>query len=795
VTLPPGAAPPAFTRRDGAGLLLVSGAIVALELALVRIFSVLMGQHLVSLIVSLALFGLAAGGLAVLLAPGRFPPGRTPERLSAAAAAFALAVLAGWAFFFWLGRSPLAAHRLLAPLHEPFFEPFARPDSGAALALPALALYLVAAVPFAVGGLVAALALARHPQAARAVCAWDLAGAGLGAAGGVLLLSAVDPFSALAALAATGALAAALFAPPGRRRAASWSLALLCAALAAASAGAGLVELKFVRGTYEPELGPIRWNAWSRVAAYPLRSGQVAGSFGTSRRYRGPFPEQRGLVVDDTGYTAVTRFAPGDDAGWARWNLLALPYLLRPDPAALVVGPGGGRDILVAKAMGAASVRAVEINPLVVRVVQQDLGGFSGRPYTLPGVEAVVEDARTFLARDRDRYDVLAATLVYGPSSPAGGAFTFSEEHLYTVEAFDAFLARLRPGGLLAIARFAREKALPRIVATAAAALAGRGAAAPAAHFFVAAERGLALVIVKESPFTVGEVALLERVCRELDFDVEYSPARDPEGPLYGLLRGGAGAPDYPFDVSPATDDRPFVHAAVRAADLLAAGARDGDTRAVLRLRDVCAALLLGALLVAALPLAAGRRTPGLPRRAALPALGFFAATGLGFAAAEVLLLKHFLLLVGKPVPAVAAVLAGLLVAAGAGSLRSGGWPLPATLRRRCAQLTIVLLVGVVLLPALVELALPLPAALRLLVAAAVSAAAGFLLGRPLPAAVAIAGLRDPRLVPWAWSVSGAAAALGSAAVLLIAVFAGYTEAGMLAPAGYLVAAALADVL
>ena len=417
-------------------------------------------------------------------------------------------------------------------------------------------------------------------------------------------------------------------------------------------------------------------------------------------------------------------------------------------------------------------------------------------------METVIDEGRTFLRRDRSTYDIIQATVVYGRLAPSAGAFTFTEDHLYTREAFRDYLARLAPEGMLSFSRFVYEKRILRLVATARAALEAGGAAAPWAHVFIAAERGLANVIVKRDPFTVGEVALLERRCRELGFDVLHSPAREGEGPLAGAParpRADEFLAALPFDASPVDDDRPFFYYLLRPADFFRAGSRSG---AGLRRprppadaqppRDrrcswSCSASSCRSRAAAGPGRSAGARPggrgllrrdrPRLHRRRdraaqALPA----PARQAGLHAR-----RDPRRLPRSPAP---------LGSARAGRLagRAG------LLRRRCGVLAIVLmLVG----------GAP-PRAPR-------GAARRAALGAPrrdrrrdgaprLPhgrsrSRPGLALLRDERLVPGSGASTAALSVLGSVAALALAVNFGYTVTMLVGPACYLVAGALAELL
>ena len=765
-----------------------------------------MWYHFVSLIVSLALFGITVSGLVVFLAPQRFPLEKAASWMGRAALALTVALFALWSFFLLLARSPRLAYRILAPFHQPQYEPFGAGkvtllDGGQIL--PLAVLYLVSALPFICGGFIATLALTRYQDRVARVYAWDLAGAALGCVAAFALLTWLDPFATLAVLASFAALSAwCFFRESGERggRLGALALGALALALVAASAHGGVVELKFVRGRFQPDLLLTRWNSYSRVAVWPLRTGQGEASWGVSRGYRGPIPEQYGLVVDDTGYSTIARYRPGDDLGWARANLLSLPYLVRDGARALIVGPGGGKDILIALAGGAAAVRAVELNPLVVRAVQEDFGGFSGRPYTLPGVEQVVDEGRTFLAHDRSFYDVIQATVVYGRLAPAAGAFPFTEDHLYTSEAFQTYLDRLAPGGLLAFSRFIYEKSILRLVATARGALEARGVDGAPGCVFVAAERGLASVLIKNVPFTPEELAALLQRCRDLGFQVLYAPGGEGDSPIAELMRTpdpGAYLAALPFDASPVSDDRPFFYYLMRPGDFLRSGAArapDFEDRGLLLMRNLLGTVLGLVMLCIALPLALRGRVREIRWGRAWAAVGYFAAIGLGFIVVEIGLLKHFLLLLGKPAYTLAVTLAIFLAAGALGSARARLLAGNARLvRRSCARLTIVLLFTAVLLPPLLEALLAAPLWARLAATVAVMGPLGYLMGQPLPAGLSL--LRQERLVPWVWSVNGALSVLGSIGALVLAVNFGYTTTMLVGPACYLVAGTLAELV
>ena len=797
-----------WNRRLGAGLFLTSLSLLALELVLVRIFSVLMWYHFVSLVISFALLGLTASGIVVFAFPHRFPPERSREWLGKFALLLSLSILVEWAFFFALRRYPQLAYQLLAPFHQPFYEPFGPARRHAfswETVAPLAAVFAFSLLPFLLGGFIATLSISRFPRDITRVYFADLAGAGAGCIVTILLLTVLDPFQALTAIAAVAALASLLYFGGGT--AAKWRIpgvSVMVIGVFLTAAGGGLVALQFVRGSYEPEILWSRWNSYSRVAVYPLRTGQAEGSWGMSRAFRGEVPPQLGMVVDDTGYSSIARHAPTDNMAWARSTLFALPYALRPAAESLIIGPGGGKEILVARSMGSGRIRAVEINPLMVEAVQGPFGDFSGRPYSLPGVTTVVDEGRTWLRRDRSRYDVIQATVVYGRLAPSAGAFTLTEDHLYTLEAFRDYLGHLKPGGILAISRFVFEKRILRMVATAREALARQGISDPGRHIFIASERGMATVLVNSHPFSANETETLERRCREHGFLVLHSPSRGGVNPFQRLLGEADPRRFYEtleYDVSPVTDDRPFFYYLVRPSDFLrfitGGAGPDFDDRALILIRDLIGLLSLSLALFLFLPLAVKSRGGGEPGGSgALPSLVFFAGLGLGFVTVEITLLKRFILLLGKPVYSVAVILSTFLAAGGIGSYRArDAMGDRRFLQRRCFLIAALLLPMTFLLPIAIEAALPFPLWIRLLITVLVVAPAGYLMGQPFPLGIDLLRRNRETLIPWVWSVNGGLSVLGSMLTLVLAINLGYTTTLLIGPAAYLAAAVTAAKL
>ncbi len=786
---------------------LAAAGTLAYEILLTRVFSVLMWYHFASLAIAVAMFGLAVGGLVPYLSGGGFAAGEGKPasrrnacaRLSLASALFAAAP---YLVLLAFSRYPAWGAGLLELFHQPYFEPFreagGRLPWGAEAAEVAL-LLLFLSLPFAGAGAVFADAFSERGREGRTYLE-VMAGSAAGVA--VYLVSMLGGSGPAAFLFVSSlfALSAAAFARKetarekgfaGRGRACI-GLFLLLLAAGLAEARYAFAEIPFVRGRYEPGLLWTRWDANSRVAVYPVSGEEASRGWGTSPAYTGVVPEQIGMVVDDTGYTAL--FGIGREPaslGAFRGNVASAAYRIRGGGKALVIGPGGGKDILCALASGDFSVTAVEVNPLVVRAADLEFGEFTGRPYRMPRVRAVVGEGRNFLASDRSRYDVIQMTQVFGRIPPSAGAFTMTEDHLYTTEAFREYIGHLSDNGVLSVTRFVHERRVWRILSLARDALESMGVRDASRHILAIRDRGLLNVLVRRTPWPGTEIAAAGRFSEETGFSVVIVPGRPAAGIAGRILNGSPGTDrDFPFDFSAPTDDRPFFYYTLKPRSFLSFGpgrSPEFEDRAVAMLRGFLggASVLCALFLVAPAAVLARRRNV---RIAPVAAFYMFLA-GIGFILWEIVMIKRLALLFGEPLTAFAAGLAMILVFSGAGGFlagREGAGP-----GRRALALAAVLVSAYLYYvgPWLVRWAGG-AAGMRLAAAAAFTFPPSFAMGLFFPS-----GLRrfggDGSPVPFYFAANGAASVLGAALTQALTLNLGYGAATLAGGGIYLACAVL----
>ncbi len=764
------------------GLFLLSAATLLFEINLTRLFSVAQFYHFAFMAVSLAMLGYGASGTVLALFPSWVQ--RRPLSLLALACA-----LSGVGAYLLTNDFPFDSFTIAWDRRQLFL-----------LALD----NLVLAVPFFCSGTVLGLLFLLEPGASGRLYAANLAGSALGC----LLALVAPPLLGGEGTVLLSGLLSALAAPPleGGRFRRGVALGVAALFLAGLLFPPSFLEIRlspykglsYARQFPDATVTFRRWNSFSRVDR--VQSSAIRSLPGLSYAYLKPLPPQQGLFVDGDDLSAVLELDPAlleerplpPALDFTHYLPTAIAYRLHPGGQALVLEPRGGLELWVALAQGAARVTAVEANPLIVEA--------AGAIYRHPRVTVVMEDARSFVRRTSDRYDVvvLALSVPYRPIQ--SGAYSLAEDYHNTVEAFGDYLDRLLPGGVLVVSRWLQMPPSEELRTFALALTAvERAGGEPAQQ--VVAFRGYTLLtlLVKAEPFTPGELAAVRRFAAERAFDLVYAPDMRPEeANRYNVLREpvyyetfrslletedrAAWYAAYPFEVSPPEDDRPFFGHFFKWSQIgevvAEAGRRvepfGGAGYLVLLL---LLALALGAAgVIVLLPLLFRRkRTAGplsLPGRppSFLSTLAYFGSLGLGYLLVEIPLIQQFILFLGHPAHALTAVLFALLFFSGLGSAFSSRLPLRPTL----VLLILLLVLYPLLLPPLFALALGWPFWGRVFLSVLILSPAGLLMGVPFPAGLRrLEGYARPR-IPWAWGVNGAASVVAAVLAALLSLSFGF---------------------
>ncbi len=689
------------------------------------------------------------------------------------------------------------------------------------------ALYLVLAVPFFFAASCFGLAFARHGTRIPALYAADLIGAGIGALL-ALALGCLPTGRGLILAALGGAWAGFLLSRVNWRRIVALLVAVLLVALIPTRSllpqpnpykGLSKALLLPQAHVVAQRWGPYGWLAVLDSPQVPLRYAP-----GMSLGFAGEPPAQRGLYTDGDGLSVITHNSDTAPRQWLDAMTSALPYHARRPGSVLVLGAGGGMEVLQALALGASRVDAVELSAQRLALVRDDEARYAGQLYRDPRVRTVVAEPRAQVRADRRKHDLIV--LAGGESFASGGAGvqSASEQYALTVEAMGDYLRRLSPTGMIAITRWSKQP--PRdelkLVATMASALRLHGIATPAQHVAAIRNWDASTWLLSLRPFSSDEVAAMAHFAGQRGFDAVLLPGirLDPAGNLHALdppyLFDGAQAllssradrfiDDYKFMIEPASDDRPYFGHYFRWRSLPELWKLRGEGSAVLLDSGY---LLLVAALVQALPLAlllvllplrvlgrSGAAQPGDLSRTR--AAAYFTALGLAFLLIEIATLSRLTLLVGHPLLAATAGLAGVLLFAGAGSLQAQRWlarhdasPQAITRHIRWAVRAIALgvLWQVAMFAIAMEYAASWPPWARTLLGLIGIAPMAFAMGMPFPLGLARLARTAPAFVPWAWGLNGCASVLAAILALLLAMAFGLRATLLIALVLYVFAA------
>lgn len=733
-------------------------ATLILELSLTRIFSVVFYYHFAFLAISIALFGLGAGGVLSY-------------------------VVAGWRanLFTKLGTLALATSISVVGAVS-----FLLSRTGVPTDLTLLAVYLVSAIPFLLAGAIISLAISESIERVDRVYFFDLLGAAAGCLLLIPLLDAVGGPNTVIASAIVFAISSAIWfnlAGKGTLRATAVVTGLALLGLIFVNAKQHWIDIKYAKGERLRNEQFSQWNSFSRIAVAP----------------EGPGSTKNAIIIDADAATGIAKFDFDNMDQATRDGLIydgpGFPYALRPGAKALIIGPGGGWDVSRALASGSKDVTGVEINPIIGRVIMRDkLPHLSNRIYHRPEVKIEIEDGRSYVRRSTEKFQVIQATLVDTWASTAAGAFALSENNLYTSDAFYDYLSHLTDDGVLTFTRWGFEppRESVRLLSLAMDAFQRMGEPDPASHVIVVRQNHNLLkgwgatdtVTISRKPFTQADIARAREAAAKAKMEVVYAPGEGPNNAFREILTTKDLEKfynDYAFDIRPVGDDQPFFFYTVQPRDLLAfwtAESKDAAdykiNRAVPMLFSLMGISLFATALILILPrLLLGSRLPS--DKGVLRFLFYFLGVGVGYILIQVALIQKFVLFLGHPTYALIVIVFSMLVASSVGSFYSKRYIANDETRWRNVLIgvpvlvTILAFVSAPLTTALVGLPLAVKVAITILLIAPVA----FLMGMPFPTGLSkLEELHAPS-VRWAWALNAASSVLGSASAIFLAIYIG----------------------
>lgn len=766
---------------------LLSAAALGYEVLLTRMLSIIQWHHFAYMIISVCLLGYGVAGAVALLAEN-WLLARFRVAFSVSAALFGISAVGCFLLTQRVGFNPL---EILWDPEQPW-----------RLGL----IYLLLLVPFFFAALTFCLAFARFPDQVSRIYAVDILGAGFGSLGVILALFLLTPVHVLYLLGSMALVAGSM--NWGKRMTAGIALAALLAMLAMPanwgalhpSAYKDLSVALLVQGAraVEERSSPMGLLTVVESPKIPFRYAP-----GMSLSAINEVPEQLGVFTDGNGLSPIVRF-DGRREPLAYMDQLtsALPYHLLEKPKTLILGAGSGADVLQAHYHRVPSIDAVELNPQLIDLVQNQFGDYSGRPFTLPGVTLRLGEARGFVAGLEESWDLIQVTLMDAFGASSAGLHALSESYLYTVEGLQEYLSHLQPGGVLALTRWVNlpPRDILKLFGTAVTAMEQMGVEDAKDRLVLIRGWKTSTLVIKNGVFTPKELQRLRVFSRARSFDIDYAPGLQPkevnrynrlDSPYFyegALALLGPNRDDfldrYKFNLTPASDDDPFFFQYFKWKTL----------PEFLRLKEqgglpllewgypVLVATLIQATLVSVLliilPLwfrpGRGEQTERVEARRIL---GYFTLIGCSFMFLEIAFIQKFILFLSHPLYAVAVVLCGFLIFAGVGSFFSRRWEESNRLPRR----VILAIAGIALaylwlLPDLFPSLMGLPDWAKIGFSLALISPLAFFMGMPFPLGLSQLGREAPKLIPWAWGVNACSSVVSAILATLLAIHLGFNE-------------------
>ena len=765
------------------GLYMLCMSVLMLQITETRILSVISFYYLAFLTISMAMFGMTVGALLVYFNPKYSDPQRLSYYLTQTTGAFAITVAVCFAI-------QMASVMKLVPI--------------ATMIVVWLKVLILLALPFVFAGMAVSLALTRSPFKVGVVYGVDLVGAASGCLVVLLLLNTVDGPSAIFIVAAFAAAAAFLFSRSGLGTAladASWherllsrplllSAILLVIGLLNASTSRGIQPIAVKNDFRSSNFTVEKWNSFSRIMAYlpVIDSPQLWSPSPTlDRKLR---VEHVGLDIDGMAGTVMPRFN-GDlnSVSFLAYDLTNIAYSIRNSGKSAVIGVGSGRDLLSSYLFGFRNITGVELNPIFIDILTDPakLRSYAGIA-DLPGVRLFVDDGRSWFARTPERFNILEMSMIDTFASTGAGAFSLSENGLYTAEAWKIFLSSLTPDGVFTVSRWhsaGNPVESGRMVSLAMAALYSMGVQDPRSHIFLATYGPLATIVVGRQPLAQADVDRLAETCSRYQFGVVLRPDQPSGQPVFADLISATSAEDlearaarYPLDLSAPTDARPFFFNQLRIShpndvaymirEARKTGTFQGQSSLViagnlLACGTLALVIILSTILVIMVVVLPARSSIRIPDRSLIVhGTVYFMLIGLGFMMVEMALIQRISVFLGHPTYGLAVVLFSIILSTGIGSFLSERLLMqkPAHFMLWLGLLVAYLVLLPLWLPQVGHTVESYGLVERAAACVAMILPAGLLMGFGFPTGMRLTTRRDPRPTPWFWGINGAAGVL-----------------------------------
>ncbi|MBI5374545.1 MAG: hypothetical protein HZA77_03855 [Candidatus Schekmanbacteria bacterium] len=788
------------SKRTYAGLFMVTLATLMYEIILTRIFSVTLWYHFAFMAISIAMLGMTTGAIIVYLFPLFFTVENSKKHLAISALLFSISIILSF----------------MTHISVPF------EFSLSVINILSLSLTCIAiTVSFIFSGICVCLALTKFPGQISKLYAADLAGAAIGCLLLIYVLGLTDGPTTIFVIALMASIGALLFATDSGSYKISLSISILIALLAIfivvntvmVNDQRQLIRLKYVKGSIEETPIYEKWNSFSRIKITGVPDELVKPfGWGLSSVYPNTrTANQLFLNIDANAATILTKYNNDiNSVEYLKYDVTNIAHYLKNDANILVVGTGGGRDILSALAFNQKSVTGVEINGDIIKAVNQKFGDFTGHLDRNPKVTFINDEARSYITRQDKKFDIIQVSLIDTWAATGAGAFVLTENSLYTVEAWKVFLEHLTPDGVLSFSRWYRQSnpvEMLRLTSLASAALTNFGINDPRNHIIIIKSKGIesgtndsigiGTLILSKAPFSKKDISIIEDVAARMKFGVVLSP-------VFSLNQNFAAVASadksfinqFPENISATTDDNPFFFQVMKVKDLFSMKfwnpenvlKRMKTNRPIFVICTLFIAVLILSALCIIVPLFLTSKKENLKGTHAL--FFYFGSIGFGFMHIEISQMQRLIIFLGHPAYSLSVVLFSLLLSSGIGSYFT--WKLGnPDMVKKAKTLILFLLCALVIFGGLTPFAIrnfsSSTTPVRIFIAILMLCPIGVFMGMAFPIGMKLSSTESPKLMPWLWGINGATSVCASVLAVIISLTLGITISFWLGFVFYLV--------
>ncbi len=772
------------------GIFFISLATLAYEITLTRLLSVIAWYHLAFFAVSTAMLGMTAGATTVYLKPNWFTKNKLDVSIAKSCLAYSLAIPVSLVM---LCFTPLV---------------FTRP-------IPSLFLLLettfICTLPFYFSGIAITSVLTKHEFPIAKLYASDLFGASLGCLFVLAGLEILDAPSLILLCGAVAILAVFSFTWHNhsfklRRLAWLWLGILILLVIIKLYTPYGIRPF-VIKGLLQNPNQYIfeKWNSFSRIVVKKIHKGRP--------QYWGASPLapkeeifQYGMNIDGDAGTMLRKFSSIDDIRHLRFDVTNVAYYLRPKKGACIIGVGAGRDIQSAILFGHEKITGIDINPIFINLLKGRFREFAGIA-DRKEVSLIVDEARSFLSRTKEKYSIIQMSLIDTWAATATGAFSLSENILYTTQAWKIFLNRLTDNGIFTVSRWYSPKNLSetgRIISLAVATLLEDGNTKPSQHIALVTSGRISTLLLSKQPFSEQDITKLKKISSDLQFDLIVVPGASPANDVLNsivsansLAELNTAVANWPLDYRPTTDENPYffnmlrldinhILWALKTSKLIG----KGNIIANLTLAGLILSLFLLTIATIIIPLklkARFKKDNQRSEKILWSGAIYFSLIGAGFMFTEIALIQKLSVFLGHPVYALGILLFSIIASAGIGSFLSERLPLT---RRPWIFLypTIIALFILTIRFTLTVLGTNLVSSsmlTKIMASISVIIPLGMLLGVCFPTGMRLVRSARASETPWYWALNGIFSVLCSTLAVFVSIYFGISTSFYIASVCY----------